>query len=67
MNEKIANKIMGCFFILISVLLYITEQISVKLLLLVAPNLAIKVDNVFTLALSILFLILGVVFILRKK
>lgn len=67
MDEKIANKIMGCFFILISVLLYITEQISVKLLLLAAPNLDIKVDNIFTLALSILFLILGIVFVLRKK
>lgn len=68
MDEKIANKIMGCFFILISALLYITDQISKKIYLLAGPPYYhFIVDNIFTVALSILFLVAGIVFIVLGK
>lgn len=67
MSEKMFNQMIGCFFILVSTLLYITEQVNIKLLLLAAPNLNMKVDNIFTVVLSVLFLILGIIYFLKRK
>ncbi|SHO44037.1 hypothetical protein SAMN02745217_00445 [Anaerocolumna xylanovorans DSM 12503] len=72
MNTNSSNRIVGAVFLLISCILYSTDKICLTLFVLSTATLGTVLDvdpfnSAVTIGLSVVSLILGVIFLLKKQ
>lgn len=72
MNSNSSNRIVGAVFLLISCILYSTDKICLNLFILSTATMGTVLDvgrfnSALTIGLSVVFLILGVIFLLKKQ